>query len=79
MKYAFFLEYNRWLISRMILEYIGNIPPDERDQVINDLNRESARLIKVLNKTLPCMFTLTVEVCVKDCFVGGLTCSCNKE
>jgi Ser-tRNA(Ala) deacylase AlaX len=61
------------------VEYIGNIPPDERDQVINDLNRESARLIKVLNKTLPCMFTLTVEVCVKDCFVGGLTCSCNKE
>ena len=31
----------------VIVEYIGNIPPDERDKVIAGLNQEATRLIEV--------------------------------
>ena len=30
-----------------MLEYVGNVPPELRDSLLSDLNKESARLIQV--------------------------------
>ena len=37
-----------WLLTYIItIEYIGNIPAEKREEVIKQLNEESARLIQV--------------------------------
>ena len=36
-----------WLLTCITIEYIGNIPAEKREEVIKQLNEESARLIQV--------------------------------
>ena len=38
-----------YLLLGVHTEYIGNIPVEKRDEVIRQLNQESARLIQVIN------------------------------
>jgi len=43
-------EYRQsYLLLCVLTEYIGNIPVEKRDEVIRQLNQESARLIQVIS------------------------------
>ena len=43
------------VIVVVVVEYIGNIPAEKRDEILSQLNKEMERLIEVITHTYFCM------------------------
>lgn len=56
------------------LEYVGNVQTEKREEVIQMLNEEVERLVRVSGRHLSVM---TIATCILSLLIGCSACNCS--